>query len=315
MNSRDFFIKSAGRCAEHLSRNGLTGFLEIIGRSDPALGASGFSVMIADGICSAGKIDRARNLMEKNIVSTLNFGIKKKLKHMRTAKTPASVPHETRLQFMDKVLAAISPSGARPFLAFGTLLGLVREGGFMDHDSDLDLGVFTAEASCAEIGDLLIKKGLKILEYEGPEWPCRIKTAGPGNFRADIMFFKPEAGYLLTYIYFLNHIIIRRRTAFDLAEAEFCGRKVWIPENPENFLKENYGNWEKRSGYHHPVLMSRLTDFKLPVIRYLCARTFFRLLAKGEIDSASYLLDVITENYPDEPFWSGAGGHFRREYV
>ena len=36
--------------------------------------------------------------------------------------------------------AALEEAGVRPFLAYGTLLGAVRQGDFIGHDSDADLG-------------------------------------------------------------------------------------------------------------------------------------------------------------------------------
>ena len=44
------------------------------------------------------------------------------------------------LDATESVLAALRSAGLEPFLAYGTLLGAVREGAVLGHDSDADLG-------------------------------------------------------------------------------------------------------------------------------------------------------------------------------
>ncbi len=47
---------------------------------------------------------------------------------------------EPLLDAIDEVLAALRKAGIEAFLAYGTLLGAVREGKLIGHDSDADLG-------------------------------------------------------------------------------------------------------------------------------------------------------------------------------
>ncbi len=293
---------------------GFAPLLEQIGKADPFWGATGYSVVLSDSLWRAGETDRACRLMQHNLSTLLASPRPHRRLQQKVPAPSASLSPATKRQVLDKVMHALNPSGARVFLTFGTLLGLVRERGFMEHDTDLDLGIFTTEASSQTVRDLLTDGGFTILEYEGPEWPCRLKAADACGYPADIMFFKPDQGYLLTYIRILDHLLARKRTHFNLVETDFCGRKVWIPEFPERFLEENYGNWKEPSLYHNPILCSRLTDFSLPLIAYLCVRTFYRLLAKGAIEDAGSLLDMITEQRPNDPFWVTVRNLYLRRY-
>src|SRR5262249_14237434 len=55
--------------------------------------------------------------------------------------TSRSAEHlEPLLDAIGTVVTALEEAGVRPFLAYGTLLGAVRQGDFIGHDSDADLG-------------------------------------------------------------------------------------------------------------------------------------------------------------------------------
>src|SRR5690606_13925305 len=67
----------------------------------------------------------------------------------------AQSTHAETRHALTKVLAALESQGSRPFLCFCVLLGFMREGDFMKHDADLDLGLLLREHSCAQIHDIL----------------------------------------------------------------------------------------------------------------------------------------------------------------
>ena len=70
----------------------------------------------------------------------MQLGIDKSNRLAKTFDTRDDEQVTPLLDAMELVLRALQDGGVEPFLAYGTLLGAVREGGFIGHDSDIDLG-------------------------------------------------------------------------------------------------------------------------------------------------------------------------------
>ena len=68
------------------------------------------------------------------------LSLDKYLTPVRDLRHPQPEHVEPLLDAIDEVLAALRTAGVEPFLAYGTLLGAVREGRLLGHDSDADLG-------------------------------------------------------------------------------------------------------------------------------------------------------------------------------
>lgn len=146
--------------------------------------------------------------------------------------------------------------GLNYFLIDGTLLGCIREGGFIEHDLDLDLGVYMSEWNIIAFNrfvDLMKLKGF-ILHHSfgifGKHFEVAFKR---DNIKIDLFFYyKHENKYrfnaflnggrnlpddLLTYEYPLDLID-------NLEEVEFLGEVFFKPENAEEVLRIKYGeNW------------------------------------------------------------------------
>lgn len=207
---------------------------------------------------------------------------------------------EETFYILDKTLSLIESERIRPFLCFGTLLGMIREKSFMEHDLDLDIGILTSEANSSDIKNILKKFGYKIIHYEKGNWPCRLKVYYKKfQIIIDFIFFHKENNHLLTYVKYANNYIIRKRKSFNLVQKEFLGRKVWIPENPEEFLKENYKNWEKKSDYSHFLLTSPFTDFSLPVVHYTLFEQMYFELSRDNINKFNSILQIAKNNSID----------------
>ena len=55
------------------------------------------------------------------------------------------------LRAIETVLDAIRSAGIEPFLAYGTLLGAVREQKFLGHDSDADVAYVSASSNPVDV--------------------------------------------------------------------------------------------------------------------------------------------------------------------
>ena len=118
-------------------------------------------------------------------------------------------------------------------LIFGTLLGAIRDGSFIEHDEDVD--VFVLAEQKEDFLDCLFdfkNAGLSVVRYIG-----KMLSLMAGNDYIDIHFFssgwrgkRRSGGYLFDGKYFKSGCTVI-----------FLGEVFRVPYDPEVFLQEVYG--------------------------------------------------------------------------
>jgi hypothetical protein len=140
--------------------------------------------------------------------------------------------------------------GVRYFLTDGTLLGLVREGKFIDHDSDLDVGLFAEDFDlvtfCLCVSKLIDKGFI-------PEWgECN------RSFGRSFVFAGSRNGVKLDLKFYVRRGDLRiLQCAYDriqfsfpasmvepLCPVKFLGEIFMVPKNREAMLAHQYGDWK-----------------------------------------------------------------------
>lgn len=134
---------------------------------------------------------------------------------------------------------ALAEVGCRPFLVDGTLLGAVREGGFLAHDTDVDLGVFI-EHYRHGLPRILGALGFQTWRTFGtPERGFQYSFKRDG-VKLDVFFYYDDGerfhaawkdGQPIRYGY----------PHFELAALLFLGGLYLAPADPEAFLARKYG--------------------------------------------------------------------------
>lgn len=216
---------------------------------------------------------------------------------------PAEEPitNEEKAQILGELVCLFESRGWRPFLCFGALLGKIRQNDFLDHDMDLDIGFFYPETQCNDVRECLIAAGYLITKWEPDPWPCRVKARKPGSrLSLDLVFFKEDGEFRLTYARYQTRTLIRKRQSFDLQRTTLRGVNVWMPSNADFHLHENYGDWQNKSSYHHYILTSCLTDFSIPEVRYLLSITLQNALQRGAQAHVDALIKIGAKHYDDD---------------
>jgi hypothetical protein len=164
--------------------------------------------------------------------------------------------HEHGAGALAAVLAACEEGDVPVFLAYGTLLGAVREGGFIAHDLDIDLGVLDdAWPRLAPVLDHLRSRGWRI-HRDGDE---QVTVSHPhhAHINVDLFRFRRHGGALTaqaeseqgTHHYrFPRHLIEPLRP-----RATPWGFAALVPAEPEAFLAHHYGpDWRTpRPGWNY----------------------------------------------------------------
>lgn len=143
---------------------------------------------------------------------------------------------------LDEFNGLLAQHDVRPYLISGTLLGLVRDGGFITWDKDIDVGVHSQEVEMPRLVEIFERDPafeLRRLDFTSDRLRVHHASSQVG---IDVFpHYRDEDDPDLVW-----HDGAATRwwnSPFDLAEREFLGQSVWVPEQPERYLDENYGDW------------------------------------------------------------------------
>ena len=149
------------------------------------------------------------------------------------------------LDATEAVLAALQDTGIEPFLAYGTLLGAVREGTVLGHDSDADLGYVSRHTDPVDVAResfqiqrRLVRQGWRISRYSGAAFKISVTEADVTR-GLDVFggFFVDGRLYLMGEI----GTPFERDWIFPLGSATLAGRPMPVPALPEKLLAATYG--------------------------------------------------------------------------
>lgn len=134
----------------------------------------------------------------------------------------------------------------QPFLMSGVLLGYLREGQILPHDKDLDLGLIGWEQQF-EVAQALLAAGHYHVSWRalrGAQTYLLDVIDLKYGVAIDFFFFHPHADHFLHGIdYKYGFTQNLRFSPFELQEVDFLGDRFWIPDNADQNLTENYGDW------------------------------------------------------------------------
>ncbi len=151
------------------------------------------------------------------------------------------------LDSIEEVLAALERAGIQAFPAYGTLLGAVRGGKLIGHDSDADIGYVSSHTHPVDviresyrIQRRLAEMGYEITRYSGAAFKVDVAEAD-GSVRGLDVF----GGFLTedSHLVLMGEIRtpFRREWIFPLGTTTLEGRTLPAPADTDRFLSATYG--------------------------------------------------------------------------
>lgn len=145
------------------------------------------------------------------------------------------------------------------FLAYGTLLGIVRDGDLLPHDKDMDVGLpadvdreWLIDQLCSNYG--FSRSSLPLPNKEIDHWNISV-VHKETDITIDLFFFIPDGGDLISGIYHLPHPLYWRFSRFETSEIEYLGHAWQVPNPPERYLAEIYGSdWQVPDPYFDSLI-------------------------------------------------------------
>lgn len=208
-------------------------------------------ISITDSATQEVYFDRAVSLGEGDgpIVVTnehgVELGIDKSGKLVPTFAGRPQADIDALVDATEEVVEALRGVGLDPFLAYGTLLGAVREGAVLGHDSDADLGYVSASTTPYDVAREsfrvqreLNQQGWSTHRYSGAAFRVDV-TRGEATIGLDVFGGFLDAGRL----YLMGEIGTDYRPEWitPLGTAELEGRAMPVPAEPERMLEAMYG--------------------------------------------------------------------------
>ena len=197
------------------------------------------------GYCfyNAGYYQQAFNMYDKYF-TIIDTKVKvDKVKHIFNS--------QNTLDSMNEIIDLLDNDGIQSFPVFGSLLGLVRDGKFFDHDKDADIGLFVNNYDeVYKIVSMLCKHDRFIAPTivkntkKNAMWNVAILNISR-NTAVDLFFFHKKDNHIEAGVNTSCGTIKWIFKPFELVKKELANKIYLVPSNYESHLEETYGNWRE----------------------------------------------------------------------
>jgi phosphorylcholine metabolism protein LicD len=149
--------------------------------------------------------------------------------------------------YLGGALAAGREAGITPFLMWGTLLGCVRDGDFVSHDHDIDLGIRSGDYARKNAFVAAMPRHGYLVDWDAP-YKIRFSRRWRG-LHIDVDVFYPWDEKLICCVRLGDGSLSGESFASDAfdnrKQVRFVrGLSAHIPDPPEPVLAAIYGDWQ-----------------------------------------------------------------------
>ena len=151
------------------------------------------------------------------------------------------INQEDALENLKDIYSVCNELNIPVFPFAGTLLGIIRENKFIIHDEDIDMALKVNDYS-PQLIEKLIDNGFEFENSYGKielGYEFRFRKR---NIQIDFFIFYDKENYTCTYCYdTYGKLYELKYEKFELKEFNFKNIKIKVPNNPEEFLRQQYG--------------------------------------------------------------------------
>jgi SAM-dependent methyltransferase len=217
------------------------------------------------------------------------------------------------LRAIETVVDVVGELGVKAFLAYGTLLGAVREGQFLGHDSDADLGYVSAHTAPVDViresfrlQRELTDRGFVTHRYSGLAFQIDVEEADGSKRGLDLFggFLSGEGDVRRLYLMGEVGQDFQESWLHPLGSASLAGAEFPVPARPEKLLEAMYGpSWRVPDPAFQfttsPGTVSRLNSWFRGMSTHRQEWTRERVVQPGRRQPASALARLVAEHAPD----------------
>lgn len=209
------------------------------------------------------------------------------------------------LQSLREVLDA---EGIPFFFAAGTALGLVRNGAPLDHDNDIDVGIFESQWDRERLVRLFTEHPDFDLDDANPDSP-KVGIVHREGASIDLFKFYREGDGV-----FHDAIFVRwKNSPFSIEQRVLeHGDVVYLPSDVDRYLAENYGDWRTPNKGFDAFVDGPNVEVTWPEYMVVHrARRAYGFIRATNLMAARRELDAIRDKLPSSIFGRQLAGEMR----